>query len=108
LRSRSKAIRLAKGVEVTRESLLELYRDRSMSVPEVAQRQDRWGMWVHRREQLLRLLYRLMPHLKHEKRRRDALTAMEVLTTKKREQLLSLLHNFLPRMLSLQFYLLVY
>lgn len=39
----------------------------------IVQRQDKWGIWVHRREHLHTLLDRLLSHLRHSKRRKDAL-----------------------------------
>lgn len=41
----------------------------------IVQRQDKWGIWIHRREHLHQLLDRLLSHLRHSKRRKDALEA---------------------------------
>ena len=38
MRSRSQAIRLGKGINIERETLVDLYRDQRLSIPEVAAR----------------------------------------------------------------------
>jgi biotin operon repressor len=43
----------------------------------IVQRQDKWGIWVHRRKHLHQLLKRLLPHFQHDKRRKDALAALQ-------------------------------
>jgi hypothetical protein len=42
----------------------------------IVQRQDKWGIWIHRRKHLHRLLERMLVHQRHTKRRNDALTAL--------------------------------
>jgi hypothetical protein len=44
----------------------------------IVRNKDTWGLNVHRRRELARLLSRLIPHLKHKKRLKDALAAYAV------------------------------
>jgi DNA-directed RNA polymerase specialized sigma24 family protein len=45
----------------------------------IVQRQDKWGMWIHRRWDLSRLLEHLFPYLQHAKRRQDAMDALHAI-----------------------------
>ncbi|MBN1811245.1 MAG: hypothetical protein JXA14_05355 [Anaerolineae bacterium] len=44
----------------------------------IIRNKDTWGLNIHRRREVARLLQRLIPHLKHRKRLRDALAAYAV------------------------------
>lgn len=49
-----------------------------INVVGIMRNKDTWGLNVHRRREVAKLLQRLIPHLKHRKRLRDALAAYAV------------------------------
>jgi hypothetical protein len=52
----------------------------------VISRGDQWDLAVHKRDSLRKLIEHLLPHLKHAKRRQDALNVLDVVEHKNKKQ----------------------